>query len=119
MESSSSDIKEVDPLQEAIFRPDFPKISLQRYFTVLRDDQNIHDLLAGAVSVNLMEEHSICQYAELISGIISDSVSHKDQGIFNEADLDLFMMVAEKTIEDPKADLRKVVAYFQSIRALC
>ena len=119
LEAPDSDITEVDPLQEAIFRPDFPKISLQKYFTVLRDDQNIHDLLAGAISVNLMEEFSICQYQDLISNIISDSVTSQDQGIFNAADLDLFMMVAEKTIEDPKADLRKVVAYFHSIRALC
>jgi len=52
----------MDPLEQAIFQPDFSKISLAQYFEILRTSAEIHDLMVGAISIKMLAENSIVEY---------------------------------------------------------
>lgn len=61
----ASDVK-MDPLEKALFNPDFPKISLAAYFETLRESPDIHDLVVGAISIKMLAENSVVEYRSII-----------------------------------------------------
>lgn len=59
-----------------MFIPDFPKISLSTYFKTLRESSEIHDLMAGAISVKMLARNAVVEYKQIISKVIWDSVKN-------------------------------------------
>ncbi len=45
-----------------LFKPDFPKAPLDTYYSVLRESDEIHDLMVGALSLKMLAPEAIVQY---------------------------------------------------------
>ena len=102
LDGEHSEVK--DPLQEQIFRPSFPKLNLNSYFTVLRQNEEIHDLLVGAITIGMMNETAITSCSDLVSKVIDDSISGKANAILNAEDLDLVRQVVIPMIDASPED---------------
>jgi len=86
--TSSSDCK-MDPLESSLFQPDFPKISLAHYYTVLRENVEVHDLMVGAISLKMLADTSISEYRIVVQAAINDSLISDAKAILNEDDIEL------------------------------
>lgn len=71
----STDTKvQLNLLEQQLFIPEFPKISLATYYKTLRESAQIHDLMAGAISVKMLAKNAVVEYKAIISKVIWDSV---------------------------------------------
>lgn len=74
---------QVDPLEEALFKPDFPKLNLASYFETLRTCVSTHDLIVGAVSIKMLAENSVVEYMPILQKVIEESVNQQKNAILN------------------------------------
>lgn len=72
-----------------LFRPDFAKAKLDSYYSVLRESDEIHDLMVGALSLKMLAPEAVVEYQSLINQVIGDSVLLEKHAILNEDDLEL------------------------------
>lgn len=99
-EGEAKDVK-VNPIEEILFTPNFPKISLEVYYRTLRESAEIHDLMVGAITVKMLAPNAIRAYKNIVAKAITHSVQKKPQAILNEDDLELVRTNVLVELEDP------------------
>ncbi len=84
----------------------------------MRESDEIHDLMVGALSLRMLAPSQVTEYHHLVNRVVADSVNKQTDGILNEDDLELVRTQIVSQLYNNLPAAQKS-AYFKSVEALC
>ena len=79
----------LDSLEQLIFIPGNAKLDQENYFKVLRESEQLHELIVGAISIKMLSEKGVKIYQQILQKTIEDAVGGSVLSILQDEDLDL------------------------------
>ena len=79
----------LDSLEQLIFIPGNAKLDQENYFKVLRESEQLHELIVGAISIKMLSEKGVKIYQQILQKTIEDAVGGSVFSILQDEDLDL------------------------------
>lgn len=79
----------LDSLEQLIFIPGNAKLDQENYFKVLRESEQLHELIVGAISIKMLSAKGVKIYQQILQKTIEDAVGGSVLSVLQDEDLDL------------------------------